>query len=88
MDYIRKEVERFIRNDVRTAKKNRKNSIRTREQLDAMLRLRHEDPDAFSDDEIEDIKTLISIAGLGGQSNFVNAISASGGKTWKTYIPG
>ena len=88
MDYIRKEVERFIRNDVRTAKKNRKNNIRTREQLDAMLRLRHEDPDTFSDDEIEDIKTLISIAGLGGDSNFVNAISASGGKTWKTYIPG
>ncbi len=88
MDYIRKEVERFIRNDVRSAKKNRKNSIRTRGRLDAMLRLRHEDPDTFTDDEIEDIKTLISIAGLGGQSNFVNAISASGGKTWKTYIPG
>ena len=88
MDYIRKEVERFIRNDVRTAKKNRKNNIRTREQLDAMLRLRHEDPETFTDDEIEDIKTLISIAGLGGDSNFVNAISASGGKTWKTYIPG
>ena len=88
MDYIRKEVERFIRNDVRTAKKNRKNNIRTREQLDAMLRLRHEDPETFSDDEIEDIKTLISIVGLGGDSNFVNAISASGGKTWKTYIPG
>ena len=88
MDYVRKEVERFIRNDVRTAKKNRKNNIRTREQLDAMLRLRHEDPDTFSDEEIEDIKTLIGIAGLGGQSNFVNAISASGGKTWKTYIPG
>ena len=88
MDYIRKEVERFIRNDVRTAKKNRKNNIRTREQLDAMLQLRHEDPETFSDEEIEDIKTLISIAGLGGESNFVNAISASGGKTWKTYIPG
>ena len=53
-----------------------------------MLRLRHEDPDTFSEEEIEDIKTLISIAGLGGKSNFVNAISASGGKTWKTYIPG
>lgn len=88
MDYIRKEVERFIRNDVRSAKKNRKNSIRMREQLDAMLRLRHEDPDAFTEDEIEDIKTLISIVGLGGDTNFVNAISASGGKTWKTYIPG
>lgn len=88
MDYIRKEVERFIRNDVRSAKKNRKNSIRMREQLDAMLRLRYEDPDTFTEDEIEDIKTLISIVGLGGGSNFVNAISASGGKTWKTYIPG
>lgn len=88
MDYIRKEVERFIRNDVRSAKKNRKNSIRMREQLDAMLRLRHEDPDTFTEDEIEDIKTLISIVGLGGGTNFVNAISASGGKTWKTYIPG
>ena len=88
MDYVRKEVERFIRNDVRTAKKNRKNNIRTRAQLDAMLRLRHEDPDTFTEEEIEDIKTLIAIAGLGGQSNFVNAISASGGKTWKTYIPG
>ncbi len=88
MDYVRKEVERFIRNDVRTAKKNRKNNIRTREQLSAMLRLRHEEPETFSDEEIEDIKTLIGIAGLGGASNFVNAISASGGKTWKTYIPG
>ena len=88
MDYVRKEVERFIRNDVRTAKKNRKNNIRTRAQLDAMLRLRHEDPDTFTEEEIEDIKTLIGIAGLGGESNFVNAISASGGKTWKTYIPG
>ena len=88
MDYVRKEVERFIRNDVRTAKKNRKNNIRTREQLDAMLRLRHEDPDTFTEEEIEDIKTLIGIVGLGGESNFVNAISASGGKTWKTYIPG
>lgn len=88
MDYVRKEVERFIRNDVRTAKKNRKNNIRTRAQLDAMLRLRHEDPDTFTEEEIDDIKTLIGIAGLGGESNFVNAISASGGKTWKTYIPG
>ena len=88
MDYIRKEVERFIRNDVRSAKKNRKNSIRMREHLDAMLRLRHEDPDTFTEEEIEDIKTLISIVGLGGGTNFVNAISASGGKTWKTYIPG
>ncbi len=88
MDYVRKEVERFIRNDVRTAKKNRKNNIRTRERLNAMLRLRHEDPETFSEEEIEDIKILIGIAGLGGESNFINAISASGGKTWKTYIPG
>ena len=88
MDYIRKEVERFIRNDVRNAKKSRKNSIRMIAQLPAMLRLRHENPDTFTEDEIEDIKILISIVGLGGSSNFVNAISASGGKTWKTYIPG
>jgi len=88
MDYIRKEVERFIRNDLRSAKKDRKNKIRLLNRLDAMLALRHEDASALTQDEIEDIKTLIGIAGLGGQTNFVNAISASGGKTWKTYIPG
>ena len=88
MDYIRKEVERFIRNDLRTARKNRKNKIRLLNRLNSMLALRHEDASALTQDEIEDIKTLIGIAGLGGQTNFVNAISASGGKTWKTYIPG
>ena len=88
MDYIRQEVERFIRNDVRTARKNRKNSIRLLNRLNAMLQLRHEDASTLSQDEIEDIKTLIGLVGLGGETNFVNAISASGGKTWQTYIPG
>ncbi len=88
MDYIRQEVERFIRNDVRTARKDRKNSIRLLNRLNAMLQLRHEDASTLSQDEIEDIKTLIGLVGLGGETNFVNAISASGGKTWQTYIPG
>ncbi len=88
MDYIRQEVERFIRNDVRTARKNRKNSIRLLNRLNAMLQLRHEDASTLSQDEIEDIKSLIGLVGLGGETNFVNAISASGGKTWQTYIPG
>ncbi len=88
MDYIRQEVERFIRNDVRTARKNRKNSIRLLNRLNAMLQLRREDASTLSQDEIEDIKTLIGLVGLGGETNFVNAISASGGKTWQTYIPG
>ena len=88
MDYIRQEVERFIRNDVRTARKSRKNSIRLLNRLNAMLQLRHEDASTLSQDEIEDIKALIGLVGLGGETNFVNAISASGGKTWQTYIPG
>ena len=88
MDYIRQEVERFIRNDVRTARKDRKNSIRLLNRLNSMLQLRHEDASTLSQDEIEDIKTLIGLVGLGGETNFVNAISASGGKTWQTYIPG
>ena len=88
MDYIRQEVERFIRNDVRTARKNRKNSIRLLNRLNAMLQLRREDASTLSQDEIEDIKALIGLVGLGGETNFVNAISASGGKTWQTYIPG
>ena len=88
MDYIRQEVERFIRNDVRSARKNRKNSIRLLNRLNAMLQLRHEDASTLSQDEIEDIKALIGLVGLGGETNFVNAISASGGKTWQTYIPG
>lgn len=88
MDYIRQEVERFIRNDVRTARKNRKNSIRLLNRLNAMLQLRHEDASTLSQVEIEDIKSLIGLVGLGGETNFVNAISASGGKTWQTYIPG
>ena len=88
MDYIRKEVERFIRNDIREARKNRKNKVRLLNRLDAMLALRYEDPSEFTQEEVDDIKALIDIAGFGGETNFVNAISASGGKIWKTYIPG
>ncbi len=88
MDYIRKEVERFIRNDIREARKNRKNRVRLLNRLDAMLALRNEDPSEFTQEEVDDIKALIDIAGFGGETNFVNAISASGGKIWKTYIPG
>ena len=88
MDYIRKEVERFIRNDIREARKDRKNNIRLLNRLDAMLALRTEEASALTQDEIDDINTLISIAGMGGSTNFVNAISAAGGKTWRTYIPG
>ena len=88
MDYIRKEVERFIRNDQREARKQRKNSIRLFNRLPSMLALRKVKPSELTEDEIDDIKTLIDIVGLGGETNFVNAISASGGKTWTTYIPG
>jgi len=88
MDYIRKEVERFIRNDIRAARKNRKSKMRLFKKLDMMLSLRDENPEDLTEDEISDITTLIGIAGLGGKTNFVNAISATGGKTWRTYIPG
>jgi len=88
MDYIRKEVERFIRNDIRTARKDRKTQMRLFSKLDQMLALRDETPEELTDEEVDDITTLISIAGLGGTTNFVNAISATGGKTWQTYIPG
>ena len=88
MDYIRKEVERFVRNDIRSARKTRKNLIRRMNKLESQLALRGEDPAQLTTDEIDDIKALISVVGLGGDSNFVNAISASGGKTWRTHIPG
>ena len=83
MDYIRKEVERFIRNDIREARKNRKNKVRLLNRMDAMLALRYEDPSEFTQEEVDDIKALIDIAGFGGATNFVNAISASGGKIWE-----
>ena len=88
IDYIRDEVERFVRNDLREARKSRKNKIRLLNRLRAMLALRDEDASEFSEEEIADIKALIDIAGLGRTINFVNAIAASGGKTWRTYIPG
>ena len=88
MDYIRQEVERFIRNDLRTAKKSRKNSVRLLNRLNGMLQLRYEEASTLTKDDVNDVKTLIGLLGLGGETNFVNAISASGGKTWQTYIPG
>ena len=88
MDYIRNEVERFIQDDLREAQRTRKNTIRLLNRLPMMLALRHEDPSQLSPDEIEDIQTLIEIVGLGGETNFVNAIGATGAKTWRTYIPG
>ncbi len=87
IDYIRKEVERFIRNDIRSARKARKGKIRQLNKLNAQLTLRGEDPSELTQDEVDDIKELISVVGLSGNSNFINGISASGGKTWKTYIP-
>ena len=88
MEYIRNEVERFIQDDLREAQRTRKNTIRLLNRLPMMLALRHEDPSQLSPDEIEDIQTLIDIVGLGGETNFVNAIGATGAKTWRTYIPG
>ena len=88
IDYIRHDVERFIQNNLRELRRNRKNSIRLINRLGSMLALRHEPPSELTEDEINDIKTLIDIAGLGGTTNFVNAIAASGEKTWRTYIPG
>ena len=66
MDYIRKEVERFVRNDIRSARKTRKNKIRQMNKLKAQLALREEDPAQLTTDEIDDIKALIDMAGLGG----------------------
>ena len=49
-----------------------------------MRAMRHEDPAALNAEEVDDITTLSSVAGLGGTTNFVNALSATGGKTWQT----
>ena len=88
MEYIRNEVKRFIQDDLREGQRTRKNTIRLLNRLPMMLALRHEDSSQLSPDEIEDIQTLIEIVGLGGETNFVNAIGATGAKTWRTYIPG
>ncbi|MBM3215907.1 FtsX-like permease family protein [Candidatus Poribacteria bacterium] len=88
MDYIRKEVERLVRNDVREARRSRKSTQRLFARVERMLALRSVPVEDLSDDEINDIKTLMVIAGITAKSNFVNAISASGGKTWQTYVPG
>ncbi|RKY04994.1 hypothetical protein DRP77_02305, partial [Candidatus Poribacteria bacterium] len=88
MEYIRKEVDRFIRNDIRAARRSHKRQMRLFARLDQMLALRGMNLKDMTEDEIADIETLLNIVGLGGSSNFVNAISASGGKIWRTYIPG
>ncbi|HGJ65488.1 TPA: FtsX-like permease family protein, partial [bacterium] len=88
MDYLRKEVARFIRSAVRDQRKARKSSISLYRKLDDMLGLKNLKPEELSPDEVDDVNTLIGLVGAGGGLNFVNAISATGGKTWRTYIPG
>jgi ABC-type antimicrobial peptide transport system permease subunit/LysM repeat protein len=88
MDYLRKEVARFIRSAIRDQRKARKSSITLYRKLDDMLSLKNLKPEELSTDEVDDVNTLIGLAGAGSGLNFVNAISATGGKTWRTYIPG
>ncbi|MBD3183164.1 LysM peptidoglycan-binding domain-containing protein, partial [Candidatus Poribacteria bacterium] len=88
MDYLRKEVSRFIRTAIRDKRKARKSRMTLYRKLDEMLELKELKPEELTPEEAEDVSTLISLAGIGGGSNFVNAISATGGKTWRTYIPG
>jgi ABC-type antimicrobial peptide transport system permease subunit len=88
MDYLRKEVARFIRTAIRDKRKARKASITLYRKLDEMLDLKDLKPEELTPEEAEDVATLISLAGIGGGGDFVNAISATGGKTWRTYIPG
>lgn len=88
MDYIRKEVERLVRNDVRETRRSRKSTQRLFARVERMLALKNVPVEDLSDEEISDLKTLMSLAGITETPNFVNAISASGGKTWQTYIPG
>jgi ABC-type lipoprotein release transport system permease subunit len=88
LDYIRKEVERLVRNDIRETRRSRKSTMRLFARVERMLALKNLPVEDLSDDEIADLKTLMGIAGIPTATNFVNAISASGGKTWQTYIPG
>ena len=88
MDYLRKEVERFIRTAIRDNRRSRKSSISLYRKLDEMLELKDLRPEELTPEEAEDVSTLINLAGIGGGGGFVNAISATGGKTWRTYIPG
>ena len=88
MDYLRKEVARFIRTAIRDKRKARKARISLYRKLDEMLELKQLRPEELTPEEAEDVGTLISLAGIGGGGGFINAISATGGKTWRTYIPG
>lgn len=88
MDYLRKEVARFIRSAIRDKRKSRKAKITQYRKLDGMLELKDLRPEELTPEETEDVVALVGLAGLGGGGGFVNAISATGGKTWRTYIPG
>jgi len=88
MDYLRKEVARFIRTAIRDKRKARKARISLYRKLDEMLELKDLKPEELTPEEAEDVATLIGLAGIGGGGGFTNAISATGGKTWRTYIPG
>ena len=88
IDYIRKEVSRFVRNDIREARRRRKSTKRLFARVEKMLALKSRPIEGLSDDEINDLRSLMAMAGIESETNFVNAISASGGKTWQTYIPG
>ena len=88
MDYLRKEVARFIRTAIRDKRKARKARITLYRKLDEMLELKDLRPEELTPEEAEDVATLIDLAGIEGGGGFVNAISATGGKTWRTYIPG
>ncbi|MAF12858.1 hypothetical protein CMK11_20605, partial [Candidatus Poribacteria bacterium] len=88
IDYIRKEVSRFVRNDIREARRQRKSTKRLFARVEKMLALKSRPIEGLSDDEVNDLRSLMAMAGIESETNFVNAISASGGKTWQTYIPG
>ena len=88
MDYLRKEVARFIRSAIRENRKERRASITLYRKLDEMLELKDLRPEELTSEETEDVVTLVGLAGIGGRGKFINAISATGGKTWRTYIPG
>lgn len=88
MDYLRKEVARFIRSAIRDQRKARKSRIILYRKLDDMLTLKNLKPEELTPEEIDDVKTLVGLVGASSGIKFVNAISATGGKTWRTYIPG
>jgi len=88
MDYLRKEVARFIRSAIRDQRKARKSDITLYRKLDGMLSLKNLKPEELTPEESDDVNTLIGLVGAGEGMKFVNAISATGGKTWRTYIPG